>query len=82
MSSEKIFSYPYDNLPYTKKFTAREMEVLRRLVHGTSNNLIARDLGISYSTVKVHVKNLLRKMRVLNRTQAAVWALNNGFASL
>jgi two-component system, NarL family, nitrate/nitrite response regulator NarL len=79
MSSEKIFADPYDNATYTQKFSPRETEVLSRLVHGTCNKLIARDLGIADSTVKVHVKSLLRKLRLVNRTQAAVWASNNGF---
>jgi two-component system, NarL family, nitrate/nitrite response regulator NarL len=67
---------------YTRELTSREMEVLRRLARGNCNKLIARDLGIAEATVKVHVKSLLRKLRLLNRTQAAVWAVNNGFAGL
>jgi two-component system nitrate/nitrite response regulator NarL len=59
----------------------REAEILRYLVRGASNKTIARELGITESTVKVHLKSLLRKLRVGNRTQAAIWALNNGSAS-
>lgn len=53
----------------------REGEILRGLVAGQSNKAIARDLTISEATVKVHVKALLRKMQVTNRTQAAISAL-------
>lgn len=53
----------------------RESEILRGLVAGQSNKGIARDLNISEATVKVHVKALLRKMQVTNRTQAAISAV-------
>ena len=56
----------------------REMEILRCLVNGDPNKVIARALGITEATVKVHLKNLLKKIGVTNRTQAAVWALKNG----
>jgi two-component system nitrate/nitrite response regulator NarL len=56
----------------------RELQILRALVNGKSNKAIARDLNITEATVKVHLKALLRKVRVNNRTQAAVWALNQG----
>ena len=53
------------------------------LVDGSSNKAIARKINIAEATVKVHVKAILRKIRVNNRTQAAVWAMNNGmFASI
>jgi two-component system nitrate/nitrite response regulator NarL len=57
----------------------REIEILRCLVNGSPNKVIARALGIAETTVKVHVKGLLRKVRASNRTQAAVWALNHYF---
>jgi two-component system nitrate/nitrite response regulator NarL len=60
--------------------SAREAEILKCLSNGHSNKSIARALGISEATVKVHLKALLRKVHVQNRTQAAVWALANGFA--
>lgn len=60
--------------------SAREMEILRLLVDGNSNKGIARRLDIAEATVKVHVKAVLRKIQVTNRTQAAVWALNHGVA--
>jgi two-component system, NarL family, nitrate/nitrite response regulator NarL len=57
----------------------REAEILRCLIDGYSNKVIARQLGITEATVKVHLKGLLRKIRAENRTQAAIWALNKGF---
>jgi two-component system, NarL family, nitrate/nitrite response regulator NarL len=60
--------------------SAREAQILRYLLSGYSNKVIARALGISEATVKVHLKALLRKVNAQNRTQAAVWALANGFA--
>ena len=57
----------------------REQEILQALVTGASNKLIANRLGITEATVKVHLSTLLRKIDVNNRTQAAIWAMNNGF---
>ncbi|MBB5731638.1 two-component system nitrate/nitrite response regulator NarL [Altererythrobacter atlanticus] len=59
----------------------RETEILSCLVIGLPNKLIARRLDLSEATVKVHVKGILRKLGVQNRTQAAIYALNNGFDS-
>jgi two-component system nitrate/nitrite response regulator NarL len=56
----------------------RENCILRRLIEGESNKAIAREINIAEATVKVHVKAILRKIRVRNRTQAAVWAMNHG----
>jgi len=66
---------------HDRKLNPREAEVLSRLVNGEPNKLIARALNIAHATVKVHVKALLRKIGAINRTQAALWALNNGFAT-
>ena len=52
----------------------RENEIVQCLRQGASNKVIARQLQISESTVKVHIKSLLKKLRVCNRTQAAIWA--------
>jgi two-component system, NarL family, nitrate/nitrite response regulator NarL len=59
----------------------REREILQALVTGASNKMIANKLGITEATVKVHLKTLLRKIDVSNRTQAAIWAMNNGFSA-
>ncbi|MFL0357261.1 LuxR C-terminal-related transcriptional regulator [Erythrobacter sp. GH1-10] len=56
----------------------RELETLRCLIMGYPNKVIAYRLDISEATVKVHVKAILRKLGVQNRTQAAIWAVNNG----
>lgn len=56
----------------------REIEILRCLVNGQSNKVIAANLDIAESTVKVHLKSILRKTRACNRTQAAIWALEQG----
>jgi two-component system nitrate/nitrite response regulator NarL len=59
------------------KLSLRETCILRCLISGDSNKVIARNYSIAEATVKVHVKAILRKIRVRNRTQAAIWALNN-----
>lgn len=61
-----------------EKLSARERHVLQALVQGHSNKLIARNLRIAEGTVKVHLKGVLKKLNLRNRTQAAVWALNSG----
>jgi len=57
----------------------REEQVLRDLVKGLPNKMIARKRDIAEATVKVHLKSILRKVRMANRTQAAIWALENGY---
>ena len=61
------------------KLTQRETEIMRLLVAGMNNKLMARELNISDGTVKVHIKNILRKTKVNSRLEAAVWAINHGF---
>jgi two-component system nitrate/nitrite response regulator NarL len=58
--------------------SGREDQILRFIVSGSRNKLIARDLGISEATVKVHVRALLRKLGATNRTQAAILGMNWG----
>tara|TARA_Y100000746_G_C15326143_1_gene375799 strand:- start:173 stop:817 length:645 start_codon:yes stop_codon:yes gene_type:complete len=60
--------------------TQREMQVLRHVALGLSNKEIAQSLTISVETVKEHVQNILRKLAVGDRTQAAVWAVRRGLA--
>jgi two-component system nitrate/nitrite response regulator NarL len=57
--------------------SARETQILSCLTEGAPNKLIARRFDITEATVKVHVKAILRKIRVKNRTQAAIWASGN-----
>ena len=59
------------------RFSARELYILRCLTEGSANKVIARECDIAEGTVKVHVKAIMRKTKVQNRTQAAIWALNN-----
>jgi two-component system, NarL family, nitrate/nitrite response regulator NarL len=60
-----------------RKLSRKEIAILARLTLGDSNKTIARTVGIAEATVKAHVKAILRKISVKNRTQAALWALNN-----
>jgi two-component system, NarL family, nitrate/nitrite response regulator NarL len=57
----------------------REEEILKGVVRGHSNKMIARTCGVTDATIKVHMKSILRKIRVANRTQAAIWALEQGY---
>jgi two-component system nitrate/nitrite response regulator NarL len=59
----------------TSTLTKREQEIMQGLVQGLSNKLIARSLDITEATVKVHVKNLLKKLSFRSRLEAAVWAV-------
>ena len=59
------------------RLSARQKLILRCLIDGDPNKTIARKIHITEATVKVHVKAILRKIRVHNRTQAAIWAMNN-----
>jgi two-component system nitrate/nitrite response regulator NarL len=61
------------NLPLSE----RELVILRALVKGSANKVIANELDITESTVKVHVKAILRKLHAKNRTQAAIWAVRH-----
>jgi len=60
--------------------SSREMEILRGIARGSSNKEIGRDLGIAETTVKVHVQNVLRKLRVTTRVHAAVIATEIGLS--
>ena len=56
----------------------RELTVVSHLATGLSNKEIARHLGIVDGTIKIHVRNVQRKLQLKNRTQIAVWAVENG----
>ena len=58
--------------------TERENAILKCLAAGKSNKLIARELDIMESTVKVHIRNLLKKLKFRSRVEAAVWAVAHG----
>jgi two-component system nitrate/nitrite response regulator NarL len=61
--------------------TPREREILCHLAAGQSNKVIARDLGISDGTVKLHVKSILRKLEVHSRVEAAVIAVEQNLCA-
>ena len=63
-----------DDIPLTN----RETQVLQHISMGLSNREVGKSLGISVETVKEHVQNILRKLDVNDRTQAAVWAVKRG----
>lgn len=63
-----------------EKLTPREREILGCIVRGQSNKEIARALDVAESTVKIHVQNTLRKLGLTSRVQAAVYAIEHGFA--
>jgi len=62
----------------TQQLSPREKSIMQCLIAGDSNKCIARKIDIAEATVKVHVKAILRKIRVQNRTQAAIWGMNHG----
>lgn len=67
------------NEPAYESLTPRERETLAWLAQGASNKEIARTLDVAESTIKVHVQNILRKLELHSRVQAAVYAVENGF---
>jgi DNA-binding NarL/FixJ family response regulator len=64
--------HPAENL------SDRELEVLKLVANGLANKQIARELGITEKTVKVHLTRVFREIDVFDRTQAALWAQRNG----
>ncbi|WP_448641424.1 response regulator [Geodermatophilus sp. URMC 63] len=68
-----------DRLVRAAQLTERETEILRDLAEGLSNAEIARRIWLSPETVKTHVKSILAKLQVRDRTQAVVWAYRTGF---
>lgn len=65
---------------YDPSLTPRELEVLRLLANGATNREIANELVISEGTVKNHISNILQRLDIRDRTQAAVYAVRNGIA--
>ena len=89
MSGEKVFPTAIlsgstgapangDVMPRRSPLSERETGIVRHLASGESNKAIAISLNIREATVKTHVKKILKKLGVANRTQAAVWAIANG----
>jgi two-component system, NarL family, nitrate/nitrite response regulator NarL len=77
MSSLQIASSAESHDSPVRNLSTREAEILQCLMHGAPNKVIARKLDVAEATVKVHIKAILRKIRVANRTQAAMWAVNH-----
>jgi NarL family two-component system response regulator LiaR len=75
-------SQPSDLPPTEEPLTEREMETLRLIAQGLTNQEIANKLAISERTVGKHVSNILDKLHLANRTQAALYALRRGLAKL
>lgn len=70
-------------LPLTEEpLTAREMEILQLVARGLSNQQVAEELVISERTARTHISNILAKLHLANRTQAALYALRRGIARL
>ncbi|MEZ4768325.1 MAG: response regulator transcription factor [Caldilineales bacterium] len=78
---EHPLHYSQDSSSLTP-LSQREMEVLQYLVQGASNKVIAANLNISQRTVKNHMTNIMRKLGVSDRTEAAVAALRRGWVPL
>jgi two-component system, NarL family, nitrate/nitrite response regulator NarL len=57
----------------------REEQILKGLIVGHSNKMLARTCDVTEATIKVHMKSILKKIRATNRTQAAIWALERGY---
>jgi NarL family two-component system response regulator LiaR len=73
---------PPDQPPTRAPLTQREVEVLRLVAEGLENREIAERLVLSDATVRTHVSNILGKLHLASRTQAALYALREGLASL
>lgn len=84
LSGERYFPFGFasdiapEKVPTFQGLSAREMETLGHLCEGASNKEIARALNVAEVTVKLHVKNILSKLDVKNRTQAALKAKEHG----
>lgn len=76
------FTKEHGFLPPPEPLTEREVEVLRTLTLGLSNENVAKRLFISEATVRTHVSNILAKLRLDNRTQAALYALREGLVRI
>lgn len=73
---------PADSAPANNSLTERELEVLKRVAQGLDNKEIAARLVISEPTVRTHITNILTKLNLASRTQAVLYALRQGIASL
>ncbi len=67
-----------DTVARAAGLTSRELEIMKAVARGLANKAIAKELWITEQTVKFHLTNIYRKLRVSNRTEAARWAMNHG----
>jgi DNA-binding NarL/FixJ family response regulator len=77
--AQELASFPEPDREHYAQLSEREREVLRLIAEGLPNGEIARRLVISEKTVKSHVSNILSKLHLLDRTQAAIFAWREGF---
>lgn len=75
-------SHPQPRPPTPEPLTEREVQVLRLVARGLDNHTIARELNIGEATVRTHVGNILGKLQLANRVQAALYALRQGLTTL
>jgi NarL family two-component system response regulator LiaR len=78
----KEISRPMEQVPTPDPLTQREVEVLKLVATGLSNQEIADTLTVSEATVRTHVSRILNKLHLASRTQAALYALREGLTSL
>ena len=77
-----LLASPSPKTPAADALTVRELDILRLIAQGQSNKEIAKQLTIAEETVHAHVSNILRKLHLASRTQAALYALKEGIASV
>jgi NarL family two-component system response regulator LiaR len=75
-------SHPQKHPPTPEPLTEREVQVLRLIARGLDNHAIAAQLNIGEATVRTHVSNILSKLQLANRVQAALYALRQGLTTL
>lgn len=81
MTSKLVQQFRRGEVPNNKvHLTPREQEILTSIARGGSNKEIARQFDITESTVKIHVQNILKKLELSSRVQAAIYALEHGLA--
>jgi len=78
----KEFSRPIEQAPTPDPLTQREVEVLKLVANGMSNQEIADSLNVSEATVRTHVSHILGKLHLASRTQAVLYALREGLTAL
>ena len=71
-----------DETPFQEALTEREIHVLKMVAKGLENQEIAKMLGVSVRTISTHISNILDKLNLANRTQAALYALRQGLVNL